>query len=133
MSLILALECLQSRHQPGHLGICSAQSRTGIDTALNTDGKRICFQIPVGTQFLDSLLPSWHPLLSWSNAGHLVPLLHPIPPTYGRIRCERIKNIRIPFILPLLLFKPCAFRINQPSMTESFDKPKVLRKTFKMF
>lgn len=43
------------------------------------------------------------------------------------------ETIRIPFALPLLLFKPCAFRINQPSMTESFDKPKILEKEFKMF
>lgn len=37
-----------------------------------------------------------------------------------------------PICFPLLLFKR-AFRINQPSMTESFDKPKILRKEFKMF
>lgn len=34
MSLILSLECLKDRHHPGHLSVCSAQPRTGIDTHL---------------------------------------------------------------------------------------------------
>lgn len=34
MSLILSLECLKDRHHPGHLDVCSAQPRTGIDTHL---------------------------------------------------------------------------------------------------
>lgn len=37
-----------------------------------------------------------------------------------------------PICFLLLLFK-LAFRINQPSMTESFDKPKILGKEFKTF
>ena len=44
-----------------------------------------------------------------------------------------MKTIRIPFALSLLLFNLHAFRINQPSMTESFDKLKILEKEFKMF
>lgn len=79
MALTLALECSKNWHQPGYLGIWSAQSRSGIDTVVNKDGRRVCLQVPVGTRFLDSLLPSWHPPLSWSNVGHLVPLLHPFP------------------------------------------------------
>lgn len=58
MALALAVECLKDWHQPGHLGICSAQSRSGIDIMLNKDGRRVCLQVPVGTGFLDTLQAS---------------------------------------------------------------------------